>query len=83
MLSLHLTINGEGTEAYWPTNDVVQLEYSGPEGINLDFAESDGIRGAHIELSGELIEAMYWLYMKHNAPEPDPNIEIAPPEPPF
>jgi hypothetical protein len=83
MLSLHLTINGKEQEAYWPFDETVQLEYSGPEGINLYFSESDAIRGARIEFSAELVEAMYWLYMRHNAPLPDKKIEFVPEPTPF
>lgn len=80
MLSLHLLINGQPREDLWPFDEEVQLEYSGPEGINLYFSEQDAIRGARIEFSGELIEAMYWLYMKHNAPLHNKNIEVIEPD---
>lgn len=76
MLSLHLLINSKPHEDLYPFDEEVQLEYSGPEGINLYFSEQDAIRGARIEFSGELIEAMYWLYMKHNAPSTDKHIEV-------
>ena len=75
MLSLHLLINSNPREDLYPFDEEVQIEYSGPEGINLYMCEQGAIRGARIELSGELVEAMYWLYMKHNATLPSKNIE--------
>lgn len=83
MLSIHLLINSNPREDLFPFDEEVQIEYSGPEGINLYMCEQDAIRGARIELSGELIEAMYWLYMKHNAPQPAKNIDVIDPSGPF
>lgn len=87
MLSLHTTrakLKGKvKSKDFWPENDKVRLEYSGPEGANIYFTDIDTRTTVRIEMDAELIEALFWLYTSHNKPALPERAEWIPGECPF